>query len=632
MGYVNSYTILPDTVYSKSPFLLLGTFLGLITEETVDVDGDMVVDLILVDDVQPRLTVNEPVDGVKQRETSLMVRGSAWDMHSGMDMVLVSIDGEEWFEATGDPAFEYTFDTVPEGNVLLRVKAVDQAGNEELRVIPVLVDATPPPIVIIEPVHAMFSTNDRMLTIVGITEIGASVFVNNELVDMEHTLFSTTIELMEGGNEVRVMAMDRLGNWDVEVITVTLDTIAPPLMVTSPAPDTVLGEESVGVVGQTEAKATVYIDGEVVSNQNGMFSGTVDLSPGPNVIVVMVMDAVGNKRTVSVPVVSDTLEPWMDLASPMDGDVFGYPGIAVRGWVEGGSVVHVNDQPVEVTNGFFSTSVMGSEGENTIFVTVTDQAGNSHTETVDVWFDTTPPTIILDSPADGDVTSDDSVEVTGRLMWDDREGFRDISLQISGGFAPFAADGEFRVHYDLVEGTNPLVIVATDDVGNHASVTVVVVMDSKAPFLLVQAMPTFNHPTWNKAATYNGLVYLDGMTEPGTTVSVDGANVIVDEDGHFNVSILLDAVPEKEKLIERSVLVIATDGAGNSVEETVDIYRLQKEEDDQGFSGYDTAQYWVLFLSIVILVVAILAAAFLWRRVGMVEEEEYLDDMDLEEV
>ncbi len=46
---------------------------------------------------------------------------------------------------------------------------------------------------------------------------------------------------------------------------------------------------------------------------------------------------------------------------------------------------------------------------------------------------------------------------------------------------------------------------------------------------------------------------------------------------------------------------------------------------------YENAQYWVLFLSIVILVVAIVAAAFLWRRIGA-QEEEYEDDLYLEEV
>lgn len=177
-----------------------------------------------------------------------------------------------------------------------------------------------------------------------------------------------------------------------------------------------------------------------------------------------------------------------------------------------------------------------------------------------------------------------------------------------------------------------MTIRAMDDVGNSNSETVVVVKDSKAPFLLAEATPTFNHPVWNKAATYNSLVYIDGSTEPGAMVTVDGSVVIVDEDGRFNVSILLDPVPEGSDLVQRSVVIVARDLAGNSVEETIDVYRLKQEETSPGFGDYDTPQYWVLFLSIVILVVAIVAAAFLWRRVGMQLDEEYDDDTYLEEV
>ena len=631
MGYVNSYTILPDSTYSKSPFLVSATYLGLETEQSIDIDSDRVIDLVLVDNVLPRLTVNEPLEGTKQTETTLFVKGYAWDMHSGMDMVLVSIDDFNWFEAVGNPDFEYTFMDVPEGNLILRVKAIDFAGNERMAFRAVLIDATPPAIIIIEPKNDVFSTNVPILDVIGVTEVGAIVMVDNDPLTLDHTLFSTTVTLREGNNEIRVVALDRLGNRAVHVIYVELDTIAPPLVVTSPAADSVVGKDSVTVTGQTEDGAMVYIDGELVANLDGLFTATVELSEGPNAIIVMAKDMVGNSRTTIVPVTMDTRMPWLQLASPMEGDVFGPGGIEVRGWVEGGSIVQINNLQVEVVDGFFSTSIIGSEGTNTIFVTVVDQAGNTNSMPVSVWFDTIAPTIKLDSPDDGTTTNEGTVEVSGQLIWDDREGFRDISLLINGEFAPFSATGEFRVQYDLVEGTNPMTIKALDDVGNSNSETVIVVMDSKAPFLLAEATPTFNHPVWNKAATYNSLVYIDGTTEPGAMVTVDGSVVIVGADGTFNVSILLNSVPKDQDLVQRSVVIIARDLAGNSVEETIDVYRLKQEETSPGFGDYDTAQYWVLFLSIVILAVAVIAAAFLWRRVGMQPDEEY-DDMYQEEV
>lgn len=633
IGYVNSYTVLPDTTYSKSPFLLTGTYLGLSTIKSVDIKSNTIVDLILVDNVLPRLTVNLPLDGSKQRETSLEVKGHAWDLHSGLMSVELSIDGgETWQTATGDPDFMYMYDSVPEGNLMLLVKAVDYAGNERTEVITVLVDATPPPIIIIEPENDVILTQDPMLTIIGVTEIGATVMVNNELVALDHTLFSTEITLNEGSNEVRIEAYDRLGNSAAHVISVELDTIAPPLIVTAPESGVTIGKKTVRVYGQTEAGAMVYVGGSMAANQMGQFSHTVMLSEGPNFIVVTSQDAAGNMATTVVEVHSDTQVPWVRLASPMEGDVFGPSGIEIIGWVEAGSTVTVNDQEVQVTDAHFTTTIMGSEGRNLIVVTVSDMAGNEHSENVEVWFDTTAPEIDLWTPEDGHMTSMDTVEITGTLMWnEDRESFRDITLSINGDFAPFAADGEFNIQYDLVEGTNPLFIRATDDVGNTDVITVTVYKDSMAPFLLVEATPTFDHPTWNKPSTYNGLVYIEGTTENGAMVTVDGAGVEVDESGRFNVSILLEAVPEGEELVQRSIVVVSTDMAGNSVEETVEVYRLQKEETATGLMDYDSAQYWVLFLSIVILVVGILGAAFMWRRIGA-KDEEYEEDLYLEEV
>jgi hypothetical protein len=633
IGYVNSYTVLPDTVYSKSPFLLTGTYLGLTTEKSVDIKSNTVVDLILVDDVLPRLTVNLPMDGSKQRETSLTVKGHAWDQHSGLMDVMVSIDnGFTWMTALGAPDFEYTYNVVPEGNLLVMVKAVDQAGNERMDVISVLVDATPPPIIIIEPVNDVILTQDPVLSIIGVTELGATVLVNNEQVSLEHTLFSTDVQLNEGLNEVRIVALDRLGNSAEHVIKVELDTIAPPLIVTEPLAGATIGKRSVRVIGQTEADAMVYVNGDMAANQVGMFSHTTILNEGPNMIVVTSEDAAGNMATVLVEVMADTTVPWLQLSSPMENDVFGADGIEIVGWVEDGSTVTVNDQEVAVVNAHFTTTIMGSEGRNIIVVSVFDLAGNAYTENVEVWFDTTAPVIDLWAPEDGFMTSEGTVEVTGMLMWnEERESFRDITLSINGDFAPFAADGEFRIQYDLVEGTNPLFIRATDDVGNSVVTTVTVMKDSMAPFLLVEPVPTFDHPTWNKPSTYKGIVYIEGTTEPGAMVTVDGAGVEVDEAGHFNVSIVLGTVPEKEELLQHSIVVVSTDAAGNMREETVEVYRLKEVETDPGFVDYESAQYWVLFLSIVILVVAIVAAMFLWRRIGA-SDEEYGDDLYLEEV
>jgi hypothetical protein len=626
-GYVNSYTVLPDSVYSRSPYLVSGVFLGLKTEQLVDIDGNMVIDLVLVDDVLPRLTVNAPMDGSDQTSTSLEVKGHAWDMHSGLDRVEVSIDDFNWFTATGAPDFEYTFEDVPEGRLILTVKAIDNAGNERTQHVSVLVDATPPVIIIIEPAFDMFMTQEGSLNIIGVTELGATVMINNMVVDVDLTLFHHMEDLHEGMNEIRIEARDSLGNTAVHVLKVELDTIAPPLIVTEPAPDTVSGDRLVTVSGQSEAGATVLVGGELVANIDGHFTTRTTLFEGPNTIVVTATDAVGNVRTARVSIVIDTQEPWLELVSPRDGDVYGVGGILVQGWVEAGSIVLVNDQEVTVVNGNFMDYVSGSEGDFSVTITVIDGAGNTMSKTVPVIVDTTAPTIVLDSPEDGTMTSEESIEISGKLLWDAREEFRDVSLVMNSEFAPFSATGDFKVKYDLNEGTNPIIMKTEDDVGNSAMMTITIIRDSKAPFLLAEATPTFDHPVWNKPATYRSLVYIEGVTEPGAAVNVDGAEVDVADDGSFNISVLLDSIPEGKKLVHRGIMVESTDAAGNSRSSTIDVYRLEQEETDLGFADYESSQYWVLLLSLIILVGAIVAAALLLRRMGRPPEDEFGGDM-----
>jgi len=624
-GYVNSYTILPDSVYAKSPFLVGATYLGLSTQRTVDVAVNTVVDLVLVDDVMPRLTVTTPMDGSAQTSLDLVVKGFAWDLHSGLEAVLVSINGEDWFTAAGTQEFSYTFTGVREGQLILEVKAVDFAGNEKAESLAVLVDATAPIIQIIEPRVDVFSTSDPTLDVIGVTEMGATVTVADVRVTLDMTLFSSQVALREGPNEVRVVAADRLGNTAVHIIRVTLDTIPPPLIVTEPVAGAVLGKASVTVSGQTEEGAQVRVNGVPVANIGGIFHGKAVLVEGQNVIVVEAQDAIGNIRTVRVPVTIDTQAPWINVVSPVAGKVYGAAGIPIDGWVEAGTRVLVNDRLVTVTSGHFVDTVFGSEGRFTVSILGIDLAGNELARTFTVIVDTTAPMITLESPRDGDVTSAEYIMLVGSLAWDmDRETFRDISFSLNDAFIPFSAEGIFRERVPLGEGTNPLTLVVTDDVGNARTLRLTVVRDSTAPFLMAEATPTFLHSVWNKPATYNAIVYIEGDTEPGATVMVNGAEIDVGADGHFNVSVALADILAGQELSHSAIAVVAKDAAGNAKEQVIDVYRLKEVENKKGFAKYEGAQWWALMLSIVILVMAIVTAWLLLRASerNRIKEEE----------
>jgi hypothetical protein len=136
------------------------TYLGLVTERLEEVNRNAVIDLVMVNDVLPRLTVTIPVIGAAQTERTLVVKGFAWNLHSGLDVVEVSLDGEEWMGATRAQEFTITLDDVPEGKHDLMVRARDQAGNEVTRTMTVIVDTTVPMLVLESPSDGTVTKDD----------------------------------------------------------------------------------------------------------------------------------------------------------------------------------------------------------------------------------------------------------------------------------------------------------------------------------------------------------------------------------------------------------------------------------------------------------------------------------------
>jgi hypothetical protein len=209
----------------------------------------------------------------------------------------------------------------------------------------------------------------------------------------------------------------------------------------------------------------------------------------------------------------------------------------------------------------------------------------------------------------------------GRLLWN-RETFREIRFIVNGVFTPFASDGAFRERISLGEGVNTLQLVVSDNLGNAHSAQVTVVRDSVVPFLLIEAKPTFMHAVWNKPVTYNELVYIEGDTEPGAMVTVDGAEIEVGPDGHFNVSVALAAIEAGQDLSQTTIVVVAKDAAGNAKQETLNIYRLKESEGGKGLAKYEAAQWWALLLGVVVLVLALLTV---WLLLQHAERQRALE-------
>jgi len=147
-------------------------------------------------------------------------------------------------------------------------------------------------------------TNNPDVTLTGRSDPGLAVRIDGEsvLVGRDGS-FSWTTRLPDGTHTFVVRAQDLAGIQRTVMLTITVDTTAPLLVVTSPSEETFVHVSTIAVSGMTEPGMRVEIN-EVVANvdPNGAFGVIVALRPGVNHVVVKATDPAGNVATSTLQV------------------------------------------------------------------------------------------------------------------------------------------------------------------------------------------------------------------------------------------------------------------------------------------------------------------------------------------
>jgi hypothetical protein len=619
---LNSYTVLPEGIYTKNPYTVTADYIGIVEELRVQLKATMEVTIKLVDDVAPRLTIESPKDGTEQRQQEVTVKGTSYDKHTGIDRVEISTDGENWIEAElSDDKFTYESELtdLDQGLVLIQVRVFDEAGNVKESAVSILVDSTPPNLAVITPESGMI-TNLRFLEIVGTTDVGAKVYINDQPVETRYTLISHTLVLAEGPNAIKVAAVDYLGNVNEIIRYVTLDTQAPYVAITNMEDGTQVNSAEITLIGETETEdVTITIGGEEVKVKDGKFSAIVTLVEGINDIEIYAVDTVGNDRFTYLRVLLDQTAPWLRITSPTE-EVLTMKDFMVAGYVEQGSRVFVNDREVTVSYGYFETSVSAPEGPFDVTITSQDEAGNEMVNTVPLLIDTIAPSMEITYPMEGFVTNEPTIDVMGTILGTQFEDARYLELYINNIPRLFDyTSGEFSQEIILEEGVNRIQVMGMDTAGNSASMVRTVMLDSEAPYLSVFIGNVRNDPNWNEPVSLSDFVYVSGFTEIGVVLNIDRVSVDVDpETGYFNYTLALAKPLPGLKISTKDIDVTSTDGAGNSVTLTETVNRIEGASTTSEDTT-STAEWLILFLALVIFGMA-LAGAYGYNRIQSQEE------------
>lgn len=140
-----------------------------------------------------------------------------------------------------------------------------------------------------------------------------------------------------------------------------------------------------------------------------------------------------------------------------------------------------------ITNGYqfvFTPPTALGDGKHTIAIDASDNDGNVAT-TVSASFtiDTVPPVLTISNPTTGKVTNVAALTVTG-VTNDATSSPTEVSILLNGtdvGAVTVASDGSFSKAITLAEGTNSIVVTATDYAGQSTSITLSVRLDTSAP-------------------------------------------------------------------------------------------------------------------------------------------------------
>ena len=180
-------------------------------------------------------------------------------------------------------------------------------------------DTTPPILNISSFVDGAF-TNNPIFNITGTVneQSAVSIFVNNNALQTVTSIngsFSVTVVLVEGINTIQVNATDLAGNISSVKRSITSDTSAPKMSITSPPFDISTTRSNItisGIVTDTVSSSTIVItvDNSTYSpvvGTGGSFNQAINLSSDKTyAIVVSATDQAGNKTAVKRNIIKNT--------------------------------------------------------------------------------------------------------------------------------------------------------------------------------------------------------------------------------------------------------------------------------------------------------------------------------------
>ncbi len=154
--------------------------------------------------------------------------------------------------------------------------------------------------------------------------------------------------------------------------------------------------------------------------------------------------------------------------------------IAIK--IDSGTYVTSGITTTATTKGFncsYKVPTSLSNGSHSFSLKVSDHDGNAATEVVTSFtVDTVPPALTISSPADGLITNNETLTVSGTT---NDVTSTPVTVTVNGTPVTVQTNGSFSTTITLKSGSNAITVVATDAAGLKTTITRTVTLDTGAP-------------------------------------------------------------------------------------------------------------------------------------------------------
>ena len=521
-----------------------------------DEAGNSIVETVefTVDTEPPSIDVVQPSNGSVLSTGEVSLVASIGDEVSGVNpaSIGVYVDGEAYTGYTYSSGLLTATLTLGSGGHNVTVTAADQAGHQARAVVLFTVDLEAPS-VSLEPEAGSYlpgptvSLSASASDDAGLVEV--RVYLDGSLLDSCQCTGRTysnswTLTLDDGQHNLTIVATD-VGGSTARAASLFYSDSQPPVVEVQGPPNgsyqaslPVCVEATISDnVKLNDSSIQVLLDGQQVGYDYNPATGSLEAcltpSDGQHTVEILAGDMAGHTASATLAFTVDTTPPEVEAILPEPGSLL--PSAAVNLTVTLSDNIGLANATIEWPGGSVVIPLNGSleasptvevelpDGASTVMVTVEDLAGHTVEAEAAYTVDTTPPSISVESPANGSILASPTVALQAALA-DSVSGVdpASIGVYVDGeaytGYTYDPSTGSLQATLTLTAGWHNVTLEAADQAGHQARAVVLFTVDPYPPQASLPASVVANTSTvelqaeaWDNVTwLVQASIYVDG--------------------------------------------------------------------------------------------------------------------------